>query len=80
MANERIVLARQVREYFAAIGKRGGQVGRRNLTRAQARLMVAIREAKRTAKEKKRRGSQAHPQTTRSSTKAEVHSRKIGLS
>ncbi len=52
MANERTVLARQVREYFSAIGKRGGQAGRRDLTRVQARLMVEIREAKRTANEK----------------------------
>jgi hypothetical protein len=32
------------------IGKRGGQAGRRELTRQQARLLVAIREAKRVAK------------------------------
>ena len=50
MNPERIALPRQVREYFAEIGKRGGQAGRRELTRAQARLMVEIREAKRAAK------------------------------
>jgi len=46
---ERITLPRQVREYFAEIGKRGGQAGRRELTGQQAKLLVAIREAKRAA-------------------------------
>jgi hypothetical protein len=50
MPSERVILPRQVREYFAAIGKRGGQAGRRELTRQQAKLLVAIREAKRAAK------------------------------
>ena len=50
MSSDRIVLPAEVREYFAAIGKRGGQSGRRELTKQQARLMVAIREAKRHAK------------------------------
>jgi hypothetical protein len=50
MPPERVTLPRQVREYFAAIGKRGGQAGRRELTRQQAKLLVAIREAKRAAK------------------------------
>jgi hypothetical protein len=50
MKRKRIILPRKVREYFAAIGKRGGQAGRRALTRPQAKLMVAIREAKRTAR------------------------------
>jgi hypothetical protein len=40
---------KQVREYLAAIGKRGGRVSRRELTKSHARQMVAIREAKRTA-------------------------------
>ena len=52
MPSERVTLARKVREYFAEIGKRGGQAGRRELTRPQAKLLVAIREAKRTAKKK----------------------------
>ena len=43
MPSERITLPRKVREYFAAIGKRGGQTGRRELTRQQAKLLVAIR-------------------------------------
>jgi hypothetical protein len=47
--SERITLPRKVREYFAEIGKRGGQTGRRELTRQQAKLLVAIREAKRAA-------------------------------
>ena len=50
MSPERITLPSKVREYFAEIGKRGGQVGRRELTRQQAKLLVAIREAKRAAK------------------------------
>ena len=53
MSADRIVLAAEVREYFASIGKRGGQAGRRELTKEQARLMVAIREAKREAKKKR---------------------------
>ena len=50
MPPERITLSRKVREYFAEIGKRGGQAGRRELTRQQAKVLVAIREAKRAAK------------------------------
>ena len=49
MPPERITLSRKVREYFAEIGKRGGQAGRRELTRQQAKLLVSIREAKRAA-------------------------------
>ena len=48
-AAERITLPVKVREYFADIGRRGGSSSRRQLTRQQARLMIAIREAKRTA-------------------------------
>jgi hypothetical protein len=40
---------KRVREYLAAIGKRGGLASRRELTRAHAKKMVAIREAKRAA-------------------------------
>ena len=40
---------KNVGEYLAAIGKRGGLASRRELTRAHAKQMVAIREAKRTA-------------------------------
>jgi hypothetical protein len=54
MAPERITLPRKVREYFAEIGKRGGAAGRRELTRQQAKLLVAIREAKRTARKEGR--------------------------
>jgi len=36
-------------QYLAAIGKRGGVASRRELTRAHAKQMVAIREAKRAA-------------------------------
>ena len=40
---------KKVREYLAAIGKRGGLASRRELTKSHARQMVAIREAKRAA-------------------------------
>lgn len=40
---------KNVREYLAKIGKRGGLASRRELTRSQARQMVTIREAKRAA-------------------------------
>ena len=40
---------KNVREYLAAIGRRGGLASRRELTRQHARKMVAIREAKRAA-------------------------------
>ena len=40
---------KKVREYLAAIGKRGGMASRRELTRSHAKQMVAIREAKRAA-------------------------------
>jgi len=40
---------KNVREYLAKIGKRGGVTSRRELTRSHAKRMVAIREAKRAA-------------------------------
>jgi hypothetical protein len=40
---------KNIGEYLAAIGKRGGLASRRELTRAHAKQMVAIREAKRAA-------------------------------
>jgi hypothetical protein len=40
---------KNVREYLAAIGKRGGLASRRELTRSHAKQMIAIREAKRAA-------------------------------
>jgi hypothetical protein len=40
---------KNVRDYLAAIGKRGGLASRRELTRSHAKQMVAIREAKRAA-------------------------------
>jgi len=43
---------KKVREYLAEIGKRGGLASRRELTRSQARQMVAIREMKRAALKK----------------------------
>jgi len=52
MPHECVTLSAKVREYFAEIGRRGGSSSRRELTPQQAKLMVAIREAKRTAREK----------------------------
>jgi hypothetical protein len=40
---------KQVRDYLAKIGRRGGLASRRELTRSHAKQMVAIREAKRVA-------------------------------
>jgi hypothetical protein len=40
---------KNVREYLAAIGRRGGLASRREMTRSHAKQMVAIREAKRAA-------------------------------
>ena len=40
---------KQIREYLAKIGRRGGRASRRELTRVHAKKMVAIREAKRAA-------------------------------
>ena len=40
---------KNVRDYLAAIGKRGGLASRRELTCSHAKQMVAIREAKRAA-------------------------------
>ena len=40
---------KQVREYLARIGSRGGFASRRELTKSHARQMVAIRELKRAA-------------------------------
>ena len=36
-------------QYLAAIGKRGGLISRRDLTKSHARQMVVIRELKRAA-------------------------------
>jgi len=40
---------KNVREYLAVIGRRGGLASRRELTKSHARQMVAIREIKRAA-------------------------------
>ena len=42
-----IKVQKKVRQYLAAIGRRGGLASRRELTKSQARQMVTIREAKR---------------------------------
>jgi hypothetical protein len=41
---------KNVSDYLAEIGRRGGSASRRELTRAHAKKMVAIREMKRAAK------------------------------
>jgi hypothetical protein len=43
-----------VREYLARIGARGGAASRRELSKEQARMMVSIREALRTARKQGR--------------------------
>jgi hypothetical protein len=40
---------KQIREYLAEIGKRGGLASRRELTKSHARQMVAILKMKRAA-------------------------------
>ena len=40
---------KNVSDYLAEIGRRGGQTSRRELTKSHARQMVAIREMKRAA-------------------------------
>jgi len=54
MTHERVTLSAKVRQYFSEIGRRGGSSSRRELTPQQAKLMVDIREAKRTAKKEGR--------------------------
>ena len=44
-----IKVQKKVRQYLAAIGRRGGLASRLELTKSQARQMVTIREAKRVA-------------------------------
>jgi hypothetical protein len=50
---------KNVRDYLAAIGKRGGLTSRRELTKSHARQMVAIRELKRAAIRRAGRGRRA---------------------
>jgi hypothetical protein len=40
---------KHLRQYLAKVGRRGGLVSRRELTRSHAKQMVVIREAKRAA-------------------------------
>jgi hypothetical protein len=40
------MLTKATRDYFAAIGRKGGRMSRRALTREQARQMVAVRLAR----------------------------------
>lgn len=43
---------KELSEYFAKIGSKGGQKSRRTLTAAQARKMVKAREAKKNGERK----------------------------
>jgi hypothetical protein len=43
-------MKKDLREYFAKIGSKGGKKSKRTLTTAQARAMVKAREAKRKKK------------------------------
>jgi hypothetical protein len=43
---------KKVRDFLAAIGRRGGLASRRELTRSHAKQMLAIREMKRAARKK----------------------------
>jgi hypothetical protein len=45
-----MALNKNLREYFAKIGSKGGKKSKRTLTTAQARAMVKAREAKRKKK------------------------------
>jgi hypothetical protein len=56
---------KNVREYLAAIGKRGGLASRRELTRSHAKQMVAIREAKRAAIKAGKPWPSSRPQTVK---------------
>jgi hypothetical protein len=49
MSQENDGVEKHIREYLVKIGRRGGCASRRELTRAHARQMVAIRETKRAA-------------------------------
>ena len=59
---------KNVREYLAKIGKRGGLASRRELTRSHARQMVEIREAKRAAL----KAGKPWPRATRKSQTAQA--------
>jgi hypothetical protein len=72
MPPERITLSRKVREYFAEIGKRGGQAGRRELTRQQAKVLVAIREGKRAARKEGKPPPKIDPKTLKLLQKPEA--------
>jgi hypothetical protein len=56
---------KNVRDYLAAIGKRGGRASRRVLTRSHGKQMVAIREAKRAALKAGKPLASARPQTVK---------------
>ena len=49
-------MKKELREYMAKIGAKGGKASRRTLNPEQAKAMVAAREAKRLEKLKRRAG------------------------
>ncbi len=61
---------KKIREYLAQIGGRGGRMSRRELTKAHARQMVAIREAKRAAL---KAGKPWPPTNPRDRTRLKLH-------
>jgi len=56
---------KHVRAYLALIGSRGGAMSRRELTKSDARQMVAIREMKRAALRKGKSWPPRDPKTLR---------------
>jgi hypothetical protein len=50
MGERKATAENKIRAYLAKIGRRGGLVSRRQLSRNHAKQMVAIREAKRAAR------------------------------
>lgn len=49
-------MKKELREYMAKIGAKGGKASRRTLTTEQSKAMIAAREAKRLEKLKHRAG------------------------
>jgi hypothetical protein len=60
-------------QYLAAIGKRGGLVSRRELTKSHARQMVAIRELKRVAIKAGKPWASAQSQTVKAQVTELIH-------
>jgi hypothetical protein len=58
-------MKKELREYLAKIGAKGGKASRRTLTPEQAKAMVAAREAKRLEKLKRHAGRSNKADQTR---------------